>query len=529
MVGAYRLLAPIGEGGMGVVHLAQGPDGKRVALKVLRPHIVGDREARERLAREVSSLQRISSPRIAEILDADPHGPVPFVVTRYVPGLSLYHHVDEEGPIAGADLLHFADALAEALQAVHAVGVLHRDIKPTNVLMEGRSPVLIDFGLARVAEDPRLTQTGWLLGTPGYLAPEVLYGDDATVASDVHAWATTVAFAASGRPPYGNGPAMAIMDRVRRGEHDLSGVPAPLDRLLRECLAEEPLDRPAVFELRTSIDELRQQAHLARLPQPELWTLPVAPRADSTPATVQLPVTPVPEERTVQPTPVQPQPVQVGPAEPNPVQPRPVQPRPVQPAPAQPNQSWPVSPRTPSRAQVVLQLLGLGALTGALVAYAPYAGTALVAAVVLLLRTASVSRQRHARRRMVRGRPRWYDVPTTTLSLPGYLLLAFFGALTLILMAAFCGLALFSLAYLLGQRVAVGMVMAGLAFAPVLWWGPGSNRVREMTRGLVNRTARSEFGGWLVVAMCALGTAVLLGLLFSGGPNWAPALTAPWS
>ena len=166
---------------MGVVHLAQGPDGKRVALKVLRPHIVGDREARERLAREVSSLKRISSPRIAEILDADPHGPVPFVVTRYVPGLSLYHHVDEEGPIAGGDLLHFADALAEALQAVHSVGVLHRDIKPTNVLMEGRSPVLIDFGLARVAEDPRLTQTGWLLGTPGYLAPEILYGDDATV------------------------------------------------------------------------------------------------------------------------------------------------------------------------------------------------------------------------------------------------------------------------------------------------------------------------------------------------------------
>ena len=262
MVGAYRLLAPIGEGGMGVVHLAQGPDGKRVALKVLRQHIVGDHEARERLAREVSSLQRISSPRIAEILDADPHGPVPFVVTRYVPGLSLYHHVDEEGPIAGADLLHFADALAEALQAVHSVGVLHRDIKPTNVLMEGRSPVLIDFGLARVAEDPRLTQTGWLLGTPGYLAPEILYGDDATVASDVHAWATTVAFAASGRPPYGKGPAMAIMDRVRRGEHDLSGVPAPLDRILRECLAEEPLDRPAVFELRT----VHRRAAPARAP-----------------------------------------------------------------------------------------------------------------------------------------------------------------------------------------------------------------------------------------------------------------------
>ena len=218
-IGGYRLIARIGEGGMGVVHLAQAPDGSRVALKVLRPHIVGDDEARERLAREVNSLRRITSPRIAEVIDADPHGPTPYVATRYVPGLSLHEHVREEGPIAGVDLLHFAHALAEALIAVHGVGVLHRDIKPSNVLMEGRTPVLIDFGLARLADDPRLTHTGWLLGTPGYLAPEILYGDEATPASDVHAWAATVVYAATGSPPYGKGPAMAIMDRVRRGDH----------------------------------------------------------------------------------------------------------------------------------------------------------------------------------------------------------------------------------------------------------------------------------------------------------------------
>ncbi|MEO7350869.1 MAG: serine/threonine-protein kinase, partial [Marmoricola sp.] len=292
-VGDYRLLAQIGEGGMGVVHLAMGPDGKRVALKVLRPHIVGDSEARERLAREVSSLRRIRSPRIAEILDADPHGPVPFVVTRYVPGLSLYHHVAEEGPIAGYDLLHFADLLAAALEDIHWVGVLHRDVKPTNVLMEGRSPVLIDFGLARVTDDPRLTQTGWLLGTPGYLAPEILYGDEATVASDVHAWAATVVFAATGRPPYGKGPAMAIMDRVRRGEFDVTGVCEPLAGLLRECLSPEPLERPTVREVRARIYDPQPDApapaRVAPVPEPELWTMPFSPaRTAATAATAAI-------------------------------------------------------------------------------------------------------------------------------------------------------------------------------------------------------------------------------------------------
>ena len=537
MIGAYRLLAPLGEGGMGVVHLARGPDGRRVALKVLRPHVVGDLEARERLAREVSSLRRISSPRIAEILDADPHGPVPFVVTRYVPGLSLYHHVAEEGPVRGGDLLHFADALAEAMQAVHSVGVLHRDIKPTNVLMEGRSPVLIDFGLARVAEDPRLTQTGWLLGTPGYLAPEILYGDDATVASDVHAWAATVVFGATGRPPYGKGPVMAVMDRVRRGEHDLSGVPESLRPLVAEGLAPEPLDRPTVHELRSALGELRQRSHLAARPpaavEPEPWTMPYSPQAEPDPAVVD----PDTGARSREATPYQQPapPAEVVPTEPAPatvVLPPdpPVNALPEQrPAPwGQPPVALAPPPRQPSRTQQRLQVLGLGALAAGVVAWAPYAGTMLVATLVLALRTISVARHRHGRRRLVRGRARWYDVPTTALSTPGYLLLALLGTLMLVVSAFFTGIAMFSLAYLLAQPTTVGLVMAGLGFAPVLWWGPGSSRVREVLRGATARTSRTEFGGWFVVGMATLGTAVLLGLLLSGGPNWAPAAGAPW-
>ncbi len=548
-VGPYRLLAPIGEGGMGVVHLAQGPDGSRVALKVLRPHIVGDSEARGRLAREVSSLKRITSPRIAEILDADPHGPVPFVVTRYVPGLSLYHHVAEEGSIKGADLLHFADCLAEALLAVHSVGVLHRDVKPTNVLMEGRSPVLIDFGLARVAEDPRLTQTGWLLGTPGYLAPEILYGDDASPASDVHAWAATVVFAATGRPPYGKGPTMAIMDRVRRGEHDLSGVDDTLRPLLLESLSPEPLSRPSVHELRDFIAEARHRADgaaqssrptpLHEKPAPEPWTMPFVPApTPETARTEGVPLTPAaappaPPAGLLGGLPVraatpyqQPAPAPASDPAPTPAT-RILPPRHDAPF-AQLQPSSPAGQRDASRPQRVLQLLGLGALSTATVAFAPYLGAGLVALIVLLLRTASVTRQRHGRRQLIRGRATWWDVPRTTLSTPAYLLLAVFGSVSLVLIAGLVWLGVFSLGYLASQPLAPTLAAAALGFTTALWLGPGSGRLREMTRGLVTRTASTEFGGWFVVGMSTLGSVVLLGLLVSGGANWAPALSAPW-
>jgi membrane protease YdiL (CAAX protease family) len=177
----------------------------------------------------------------------------------------------------------------------------------------------------------------------------------------------------------------------------------------------------------------------------------------------------------------------------------------------------------------VLQLLGLGALTSVAIAYAPYAGTAAVAALVLALRTVSVARQRHGRRRLIRGRPRWYDVPKTTLAMPIYLLVALFGALVLVLVAGLAGAAMFSAAYLFAQPVTTGMVLAGLGFTLALWWGPGAGRLREVTRGFVTRAAGTELGGWFVVAACVLATAVLVALLLDSGPNWTPALSAPWA
>jgi len=168
-VGPYRLIGQIGEGGMGVVFLAQAPDDRRVALKVLRPSVIGDGNGRARLAREVTSLRRVRSPRIADVYDADPWGETPYVVMRYVPGPSLREVVDHRGPLTGHALMRFARGLAQALVVVHRADVLHRDVKPSNVLIEEGDPVLIDFGLAQLADDMALTQTGWLLGTPGYL------------------------------------------------------------------------------------------------------------------------------------------------------------------------------------------------------------------------------------------------------------------------------------------------------------------------------------------------------------------------
>jgi serine/threonine protein kinase len=175
-VGAYRLLRQVGEGGMGVVHLALAPDGSRVAVKVLRPQVIGDGQARQRLEREVAAMRKIRSPRVAEFVDADPWGDPPFVVTRYVAGLSLTEHVAEYGPLTGPRLSRFAAGTAEALAVVHAAGVLHRDVKPSNVLLSRDEPVLIDFGLAMSGDESRMTHAGWVFGTPAYLAPEVVLG-----------------------------------------------------------------------------------------------------------------------------------------------------------------------------------------------------------------------------------------------------------------------------------------------------------------------------------------------------------------
>lgn len=519
-VGGYELRARLGEGGMGVVHLGQRPGERPVALKVLRPHIIGDDEARQRLAREVSSLSRVRSHRIAEIVDADPWGEIPYVATRYVPGLSLHDHVLEEGALTGQDLLWFADCLAEALEAVHSVGVLHRDIKPSNVVMEGRTPILIDFGLARVADDPRLTMTGWLLGTPGYLAPEILHGDDAVAASDVHAWAATVAYAGLARAPFGRGPSMAIMDRVRRGGHDLEGLDPDVRPLVEHALAPDPGQRPSLHEIREWL------AHLSGRPGAPVSGF-AAPAAAPVTAPLQtMPVSAAHFGDIVAPTEHRsPQPA-YGPGAAT--------------TRTLPDGSTEVISREyvagfdDHREPVGERLRrGLLATAGGLVVAAgvmaaPYVTVVVVCLLAWLLRSGSLAASSLRRRRQLRGL-RWYDSSLALLSAPWHLTAAIGGTLLLALWSLGITLAAALLCFAVGLSLSTSLGVLGFTFAASMWSGPGGYRVRSPLSAAIRPASRSAVP-WLVTLILVLALAAgVAGYASSAGTAWFPAAQAPFS
>ncbi len=503
-VGDYTLLHRIGEGGMGVVHLARRPGGERVALKMLRPHIVGDEEARQRLAREVGSLSRVRSKWVAEIVDADPWADIPYVATRYVPGLSLHDHVQEEGPIEGDDLLWFAACLAEGVSSVHEVGVLHRDIKPSNVLMEGRTPILIDFGLARVADDPKLTHTGWLLGTPGYLAPEILYGENATPAADVHSWAATVAYAAIAGPPFGRGPSMAIMDRVRRGEHDLGAMSGPLRDVVAACLHPEPLERPTLDAV---LAWLRPQTTRPADP----FTIPLAIAGPVAPDRVTRPETEAPH------TLVMPGAEPPAPQPPHPFPQRLDRPWEQQWEPAYPPAKPPLAERFRRGALVFCGAL----LVGAACAVAPWVAAILIVLTVWLLRSGSLAASAAGDRRVRRGR-KWYDGAQVILHTPWHLVQSIPGTLMLVLWAAGLAVSAALICYAVAAADTVTLFVSGLVLAASLWWGPGGSRLRSPLNRVVVPVCRSA-GPWVAAVVLLLGLAAALGLVAAdAGVRWWP-------
>jgi hypothetical protein len=241
-LGGYTVVREIGSGAMGAVYRAEDDGGHAVALKMLHRHL-DDPAARERLRREAAALQGLRHPAVARVLDAELEGPEAFIVTELVEGPTLEEEIDERGPLDPRDLFELADQLADALEAVHGTGVVHRDLTPSNVLIARTGPVLIDFGLAQGPGDKRATRTGFVMGTPGYLAPELLDGAEPGPDTDWWSWAAVLAFSGTGRAPFGVRPTELVLRRSRQGQADLDGLPPRATRALSAALRAVPAER----------------------------------------------------------------------------------------------------------------------------------------------------------------------------------------------------------------------------------------------------------------------------------------------
>ncbi|MER8183066.1 serine/threonine-protein kinase [Kitasatospora sp. NPDC094015] len=251
-IGAYRLLRRLGAGGMGRVYLGRTAGGRTVAVKVVRPELADDPEFRARFRQEVSAARLVGGARTAPVLDADTEGPQPWVATGYVAGPALGVAVRRFGPLPGPAVHLLGADLAGALAHVHTLGLVHRDVKPSNVLLALDGPRLIDFGISRALDGAaELTRSGFVVGSPGFMSPEQAAGARSGPASDVFSLGAVLAYAATGTAPFGEGVSAAVLlYRVLHEEPDLDGVPDGLRAVVGECLAKRPEDRPAPGALR---------------------------------------------------------------------------------------------------------------------------------------------------------------------------------------------------------------------------------------------------------------------------------------
>jgi predicted Ser/Thr protein kinase len=248
-LGAYTLLWRLGGGGMGVVYLGEARDERLVAIKVIRPELADDPMFLARFGQEVEAASRVAGFCTARVIDADLEAGQPWFVTEYVDGPTLQQAVKRSGPLPDQSLATFALGVAEALDAIHEAGVIHRDLKPSNVLLARTAPKVIDFGIARARDAAQLTQTGKLIGTVNWLAPEQLRSDRASPVSDVFAWGGLIAFAGTGRPPFGVGPPEVVVHRILNEQADLDGLDGELRALVEQALAKQPEQRPSARAL----------------------------------------------------------------------------------------------------------------------------------------------------------------------------------------------------------------------------------------------------------------------------------------
>ncbi|PID54554.1 MAG: serine/threonine protein kinase [Micrococcales bacterium] len=523
-LGRYRLAHRIGEGGVGVVYVGVDDDGRAYAVKVLKPHVAGDPEGRARLAREVGTLRRLRHPAIAEVVDADVNGPQPYIVTRYVPAPSLHRLVSERGPLSQAELIRLGNGMGQALGAIHAAGVVHRDLKPANVLM-AEEPVLIDFGIAHVLDEARLTRAGMVMGTPGYLSPELISGADVGPGTDWWAWAATMAFAASGRPPFGGGRADVVLDRVRRGDADLCDVPAGLQSVLRRALNPDPAARPQPAELRVALLDL-QSGVPAPIAQP-------SPTTALSHSTEQRAVRPAAADPWARPTTAPTRTMTAPPAAPRLVVQPPSVVRPGRTgSPAPPPRGIPARGRGAVIVPVVLCLLA---------GLVPLVVVGVSGALVTGVRAVDVAQTALLRRWHERGQSP-QDAGWVALRLPWHLLSAAVRTVLLSLPALLIGCGVtYVAAVSSGGDVTLALPdltpgplsLGAFSAGAVIWWGPGGAEIRRGARAVVRKSTpgnATRIAVWVVAAIVLVST---LSVVLANAQNpsiveWFPRQSQPF-
>jgi hypothetical protein len=548
---------------MGVVHLAHDPEGRPVAVKVLHPVGAEGPNARRRLAREVETMRRVRSPYVAEVLDADVTGEYPYIVTRYVSGPTLDEMVRSRGPLSGLGLRRLATGIAEALAAIHAAGVVHRDLKPGNVMLTDDRPIVIDFGIAQTGDATRLTQTGLVMGTPGYLAPEVIEGQPSSPASDIHSWGSTMTFAATGRLPFGGGSYETIFYRIVSGRADLTGVPAPLVPLISAALARDPSHRPSATWLSAQVSTLDMSAAgpstaasyaptgtyagsplPGPLGRPPTFTpsaalagagagagagaalagpaAPLAPKQAARDVADLLP----PVDYAPPPRPA-PAPGYAGPDGPwGPRGPRPAAHGPRDRVDPQDQKA----PRPPSRPNTAVGLAFMVAAI-ALTVMLPVAGLVASLAVITLLRAADRAQSKLAVRRSVYG-PRASDLVVVLVTAPLTVARALLTEILMAPLALLVGTAAYGLAVVFTHSMNMPRAGAYASAAVVAWYGlgPGSGRPRRQLNRMAGAVARTPASAAAIaIAVWAVAAAAVL-FASSQTPYYWPAADPhlPW-
>ena len=255
-IGSFRLLGRLGEGGMGQVFLGASPGGRKVAIKVVHSQHANDPEFRRRFTREVEAARQVGGFHTALVVEADPDADPPWMATSYVPGPSLAEAVSRHGPLREARLRELGAALAEGLEAIHACGLIHRDLKPGNIILADDGPRIIDFGIVRDADATSLTSSNAIIGTIRYMSPEQLHGQDLTPLSDVFALGATLVYAATGHDPFQAPTIPAVIYRIVNDPPDLDQLAGGLRDIIEACLAKQPAGRPAPGEILARFNSL---------------------------------------------------------------------------------------------------------------------------------------------------------------------------------------------------------------------------------------------------------------------------------